>query len=241
MDYKHYSLHKKLADFNRLVVLLPFLILGLFFTRSCDVDDNDSAFNNNCLTGNGAIVTETRSVNDFQNVYHAGVAQIFLSRGPQEDLRIEAQRNVLDALETEVSNNTLTIEFNRCVNTIEDVKIYITIPEIRTLELVGVGSIEMQDDFELDELQVTLTGVGDFILRGIADMLSIDLLGVGDIHAFELVSDRCDIELLGVGDVEVFASDQLDIRITGNGNVFYKGDPIVNTTITGSGTVVDAN
>lgn len=213
----------------------------VFLGVSC-LSDNDPDFpGNNCLPGQGVIVTKTIDLADFHSINSAVVADIFLTQGPKEDITIEAQQNILDQIKTEVVNEELRLSFNRCVDILERVKIYISIPEIKNLNLPGVGDIIAQNDFDLTELDVVLTGVGDIILKGTANEFNILLTGVGNVKAFLYNSDICDIILTGVGDVEVFVNDDLNVTLTGVGKVYYKGNPSITATVTGSGSVVDAN
>lgn len=220
--------------FILLILLLPIL--------SC-LNNGDDVFppSNNCIDGQGAIVTETRTVNDFHSINNLIVADIFLTQGPKEDIILEAQQNILDQLKTIVVNNELRLSFTRCVDIQEKVKIYISIPDIKNLTVTGVGDLVAQNDFNLSELNVVLTGVGDVILKGITSELNIMLTGVGNVKTFQFNTDLCDATLTGVGDIEVFVNDQLNVNLTGVGNVYYKGNPTISATITGSGSVVDAN
>lgn len=220
----------------------PGLIYCLIFLLviSCDSGDN-SVNGNNCTYGQGAIVSETRSLANFNSIDNTAVAEILLTQGPQEDVRIEAQYNILQELKTMVVNNKLVISFDHCVDIKEALKIYITIPDIRSLTLTGVGNILAQNNFDLTTIDIVLTGVGNINLKGTTESLNATLTGVGNINAFELNTDNCDVRINGVGDAEVFVNDALNIAITGRGSVFYKGNPSINSNITGSGSVVDSN
>ena len=218
------------------------LLLFVIILPSCSSDDNgDIIPNNNCLDGQGVIVTETRTLVNFHSVTSAVFADLFITQGPKEDVIIEAQQNILNELETTVVNGVLRITLKQCVDINQAIKIRITIPDIKTLTLTGVGDIIAQNDFDLPFLNVVITGTGDFILRGTSPMLDITITGVGDVRSFQLISNICDVLISGLGDAEVFVNDELNVTITGTGTVYYKGNPIVNSNITGTGSVVDAN
>jgi len=223
-----------------------FLLFVAVLVMSCSSDVNIDFPNfppngTNCLPGQGAIISQTRTLGDFNSIVNSAYANILITQGPKEDIIIEAQQNILQELKTEVANDELRITLNRCVNIAQAVKVHITIPEIRNLTLTGVGDFIAQNDFDLDEFIVVLTGVGDFRLKGTASELDIILTGVGNIKAFELPTDICEVTLTGVGDVEVFVNNDLKVTLSGVGKVYYKGDPTITSTITGSGSIVDAN
>ena len=218
-----------------------FLLFTILICLSCINNDNDFPHDNNCLAGLGTIDSETRIVADFHSISSTIVADILLTQGPQEDIIIEAQQNILQVLKTEVVNGELRLSTNQCVDIVQRIKVYITIPDIKNLTLTGVGDIIAQNDFNLTGLNVVLTGVGDIILKGATSTLDILLTGVGNVKSFDLHADICEVTLTGVGDVEVFVKDELKVTLTGVGKVYYKGNPSITATVTGSGSVVDAN
>ena len=216
------------------------LLLVLLITLACNKDDNFSP-GNNCLRGQGTIVSETRTLSNFHSINNTIFADILLTQGPQEDVMIEAQQNILEEVKTEVINGELRITHNRCLDIVDPVILHVTIPEIENLTLTGVGDIIAQNEFDLADLKITLTGAGNFDLQGIATSLDIRLTGVGNVSAFDLNADVCNVSISGVGDVEVFVNDELNVTITGVGTVSYIGNPTITSNISGSGGIVNSN
>ncbi len=222
----------------------PLLSACVLLILSCTSDVNinyPDTSSENCLDGQGTIVSETRILGDFHSIDTTIFADILITQGPKEDMIIEAQPNILHEIISEVVNGELRLRLNRCVNITQAAKVHITIPEISELTMTGVGDIIAQNEFDLTDLNINLTGVGNFDLQGATETLDITLLGVGEVKAFEMNSNVCNLQLTGVGDVEVFVNEELNVTITGTGTIFFKGNPTVNSTITGSGSVVDAN
>jgi hypothetical protein len=103
----------------------------------------------------------------------------------------------------------------------EEISFDITIPEISSIKLVGVG---------------------DYILSGDdQDELTIFITGVGNVKAFDVEVRICNIIFTGVGDCEVNVRDSLTIDIYGVGNVYYIGNPAISSTISGVGALINAN
>jgi len=222
--------------------ILSLVILTLSCSSDVNIDfPNNFPLGNNCLSGQGSIASETRILGEFHSIVSTIFADILISQGPEEDVIVEAQQNILNELKTEVVNGELRLTLNRCINIHQALKVYITIPEIRSLALKGVGDIIAQNNFNLTNLNLTLTGVGNFILQGTSTTLNIISTGVGNVNAFALNSDVCDVKITGVGNIEVFVNDELNVTTSGSGSVFYKGNPSITSIITGTGGVVDAN
>ena len=217
------------------ISLFTLFVFVLFPSCTGDID---------CFDNSGPIVAESRDVEDFHSIILMGIGNIYLTQGSAKELRIETNEEVLSLLETSVSNETLTVDLNEdeCITqNIDRLDIYITIPEIKSLRVSGVGNITAQNDFELDDLDITLDGVGNATLGGTVDNLRTSSSGVGNIHAFDLIAENCEILINGVGNVEVTVFKELNVTINGSGNVFYKGMPTVTVDISGSGNVMDAN
>ena len=227
-----------------------FIILIVLLTFSCDNDvnvefpdyPNFPPTGTNCLRGQGNIVSEARTIADnFTAINSSIFADILITQGPKEDIRIEAQQNIINQINMDVVNGELRITQSRCVSIAEAIEVYITLPEIESIALTGVGKIILQNDLDVTSLEIVLSGTGDFILRGVADNLDVEFTGVGDIQAFELITDICNVNISGVGDAELFVNEELNVTITGTGNLYYKGNPAISSSITGTGSVIDAN
>lgn len=220
-----------------------FFLIVLAIFVACDKNNTDNPFvvSDDCLRGIGANVSETRDLGNFTGILSTIPANVFITQGPLEAVRIESQANILEVLKTSVVNNTLSIEFEKCVKELNDVSIHVTIPEINKLNLTGVGDMSTVGDIDVTELDISLTGAGNFNLQGRAETLNIQLIGVGDVSAFTLLADIGNVNISGVGNTEVFISDELNVTITGVGTVFYKGSPVISSTITGDGAVINAN
>lgn len=220
------------------------LLASLIVVTSACTDDtvtNPLIVGDDCLRGTGDVITENRDLGDFTDIQNAIPANVFIEQGPLEAVRIEAPSNILEEINTTVDNNLLNIRINKCIENLEGVNIFVTIPQINRLVQAGVGNMTTVNEINVNELDVILTGVGNFNLQGFANDVIIALDGVGDIEAFSLNTDICEIDITGVGNVEVSVNDELDVTITGAGFVYYKGNPTVTSTITGDGSVVDAN
>ncbi|MDH3709202.1 MAG: DUF2807 domain-containing protein [Cyclobacteriaceae bacterium] len=221
---------------KKLLYFLPWVAVGLI---SCDGDDEVPS---NCIEPMGAIVTETRTVSDFEDISLTGIGNIFLTQGAPQQLSVVTHDNLLSMITTNVVNEELQIDLVGCIDgNITQLDYVITIPDIEHLEINGVGNITGQNDFDLDKLEISLDGVGNVIVSGSSDTLEIVSSGVGNIMAFDLISQICEVDLIGAGNIEVTAESELDVNISGSGNVAYKGNPAIDVNITGSGNLIDAN
>ncbi|MDH3648941.1 MAG: DUF2807 domain-containing protein [Saprospiraceae bacterium] len=207
---------------------------------ACDKDDD--VVNEPCTHITNPIVTEMRTVGDFNRVLLEGIGTVLLTQGTQKPLRIETHAEVLDVLETEVVGGELQIRLTDCVEgMIDRLDIFVSTPEFERIQVDGVGTFVAQNDFDLDNLEIELNGVGDVVLQGVCDRFELESAGVGNIHAFDLSTDICFVAISGTGNAEVTVDSLLDVTISGAGNVFYKGDPMINVDVSGTGNLIDSN
>ena len=244
---------------RKLKCLLTALVCTSMMTGCIiDVDDDDGFFG--CEDGEGPIVSEEINLTDFDGVELSISADVFITQGPVQTVVIEGQQNIIDEVDRSVRNGIWEIEFDDCVDSSEDLKVFITMPNVTSLRISGSGNIVSENVLVIDDVSLVISGSGDMdiameaddidsrisgsgrvTLEGIADDVEFEISGSGDYKTFGLEVSRADIEIRGSGDAEVYVIDELDVKITGSGDVFYKGNPSLDVEITGSGEVIDAN
>jgi hypothetical protein len=233
------------------VCLAALSIVFLLLVSGCSFDGPS-------VHGTGPVVSETRTVGTFLGVELAGDAQVVIAEGETPEVKVEAQRNILDVLKTDVHGETLRIGYDHVsVGSHERVKVYVTTPVLRDVSLPGSGSItsgatwrsetfraNLSGSGKLDlrvtavrDLHATLSGSGDIKLAGDAVGSSVTISGSGNVRAFDLQSQDTAVTISGSGSADVNATRSLLADITGSGSVRYRGSPKVMTHISGSGSV----
>jgi hypothetical protein len=207
---------------------------------------------------NGQTTRETRTVPAFSGLALTMSANVFISQGSQQKVEVEASKDVMDIIKTEIDGNTLklTTKEGRWRD-IGKVSIYITMPVISELSISGSGNMSCQttvksEDIEIvisgsgsvslpklesSDISVTITGSGNVSLGGNNSQGKLETLitGSGDFNGEELQVANGDIRITGSGSARVNVLKELETNITGSGSVLYKGNPMVNANATGSG------
>lgn len=234
---------------------LPISLIFFFSWQSCVLDD---AFD--CEHGRGEVIEESFDIDDVHAISLRLDATVYLTQGDQREVRILTQPNIIDEIDFRVRNNRLVIDNDRCLRNYEPIEIYITIPQIRELNISGSGSIisESQlivDDLQLnisgsgtmdlviegDDVEARLSGSGDMHLEGTIDEMDYLVSGSGNLHGFGLETQSADITISGSGNVELTVLERLDVHISGSGDVYYRGNPSIDSRISGSGKIINAN
>src|SRR5215510_7058572 len=158
------------------------------------------------VTGEGPVVTQTRSINNFTGISSEMSGKVNFTIAPEYKVEITAQQNILDVLNTNVVNGVLHIDFknNVRVKEHEDLLINITAPYADYFRLSGSGNMNVQGDISANNLQVTLSGSGDITVQNavIADKINTDVSGSGNISIASGSAVNEDIDISGSGKVE---------------------------------------
>lgn len=197
-------------------------------------------------------------VSGFNRVAIETFGEILVSQGSEESLTIEAPRDYLRYITTEVTGGTLYIRTRRgfvggpaqhviYTLTVKDlneisfsgagsIKVFSLDTSDFKVSLTGAGSIEI-DDLKADALEVNLTSAGAVVVAGNVKTQDINLSGVGSYEAGDLLSSDAKINLTGAGSAVVWAENSLDVNVSGVGSVTYFGDPKLTQNISGLGSV----
>jgi hypothetical protein len=210
--------------------------------------------------GSGNVIPQTREVGNFASIRVDYPAQVFITQGAAESVKIEAEDNVLPGLKTQVSNKTLEIfyrvENNQRVNPTKLVKVTIVVKDLSRVDfssagelniagvksdtlnisLSGAGNLKL-NDIEVQDLTVNLSGAGSMTASGTADALDMNISGFGSFDGKDLHNQTAKISLSGAGSAIVWVDENLDAEISGAGSVNYYGSPTVTKQIGGLGSV----
>lgn len=212
-----------------------------------------------CIRGNDDLASETRIPDEnFTGVIHQGSFRVYITQDTLDEIRVEAEENLLDYIITRIEGNDLILKYrdNRCIRENHPIRIYIKTVGLDRIKLSGSGRIEcdnivveqfvaeltgsgdMEMDVDASHIDASISGSGDIYFTGNAEETDFGITGSGKINAYSMPVDKCFATISGSGDMYLDVSELLDVKITGSGDVHYSGNPVVNTSITGSGSVI---
>lgn len=215
------------------------------------------------IRGSGNVVTEERSVGNYDGVALSGWFDVELVAGPEGRLTLKGEDNLLEHLETEVKNGTLHIRpekgYNLEPSSWKGGGIVVTVPveSVSEVSMSGSGDIvgktrlrsdsfrasmsgsgDMSLEVEAANVTVALSGSGDIALSGSADRAEIRVSGSGDVKAYELQAREVEAVVAGSADIRVTATESLTARVSGSGDIHYRGNPAkLDAKTSGSGDV----
>jgi hypothetical protein len=211
------------------------------------------------VRGSGQIETQERAVNPFTRIDFAGLGNLEIELGDRQALRIEAEKNLLPYLETDVLDGTLRIAIQQNINLqpSQDIIFYVTVPSLEAISVSGLGRVR-GPELEANRFTIDISGGGDIVIAGLqANQLNVNMDGLGNLEfdngqvqeqtieisgggnylARDLASSVADISISGLGNAVVQVVDRLDVTVSGSGLVQYIGNPQVTEDISGLGRV----
>ena len=97
--------------------------------------------------------------------------------------------------------------------------------------VAGDGHVEMKQ-LTCEKMEVSITGGSDVELAGKATKQEINIVGSGEVHAFDFLTEAVDFSSVGSGSAEVYASERIEASMVG-GSLYYKGDPEIESSNVG--------
>lgn len=211
-----------------------------------------------CWTeGSGKTTSELRELENFNGIELKSSANIYVTQGDIQEVRIEAEDNLINKISTTIKNKVLVVDAENNISYNKPVTIFITVKDLCMLELAGSGNIITRSQFQCDFMNVKLSGSGDIRvmvdskslkanlsgsgnldLNGSASETDLRVSGSGNINASELISLSSAITISGSGKSTVDVRNELNVTITGSGNVYYVSEPAkISSKIIGSGEI----
>jgi hypothetical protein len=190
---------------------------------------------------------------NFTKINISGNANIRLAQDSSCAL-VYSGNNSLNLIDHSVKNGTLTI------NGFSGDNLLIKLPFLESVTISGIGKVTGESTFEVNELNLDVSGdgkmeldinakkvnaevsgLGKITLSGTAQDANFLIPGSGKIDAINLKTIRCNANISGMGKCEVDVIDEMNTNISGAGSIIYKNRPkIVNENISGVGSVKKA-
>ncbi|MBN2480540.1 MAG: DUF2807 domain-containing protein [Bacteroidales bacterium] len=206
----------------------------------------------------GQTARTTRDLPAFASVSLAISADVLISQGDRQQVEIEADENVIDIIETNVNGDDLVIKTEDFFwRNMGQVRIYITMPDIKALQVSGSGDITTQTPVNTDDIRLNISGSGSIVIEDLksgdvnatitgsgdvritgnasANNLKAVITGSGDFRAEDLAFENAVVNITGSGTARIRVLNELKTNITGSGDVYYRGDPLIDARSTGSG------
>lgn len=199
------------------------------------------------VRGSGNVVTQDRDVEKtFTEIDASNAIKVIVERGDQHSIRVEADDNLIDHIETEVYGNALHARIKPNQNYRQTTKmiVYVTMPELERIEASGAALVTTMSEFSGDELRVEASGAagvrvefngnrvvadadgaGSVEIRGSVEYANLDASSAASINAKELSAKNVEADAHSAASIKVTATESLDAKANSAAVIRYYGDP----------------
>jgi hypothetical protein len=210
----------------------------------------------NTVKGDSNRATEVRTINDYNGIKIKGRIEVQLTQGQERKTEVNAAKNIVPLITTEVVNGILTIESKNRLDEEERVNVFITMPVIQSLEMSEGASVETTGNFTGDNLTINsssgsngqlnltykklnceLSSGSDLDIDGDAEEAVLKASSGAHMEAGDMITKICSIETQSGANATVHASQELTASVHSGSVLNYRGDPAktnINSTAGGS-------
>ena len=151
-----------------------------------------------CIKRTGTIVTETRAITGFDSIVALDNMNVFIMQDPNFEVKVEAGKNIVPLITTEVVNGTLTISNNNRCNWTRSYdkpfNVYIKMPVVHCVTSNGTGNVKSLNTITTNELSIWIKNSGNIELIVNNSKVTTQIFGAGDVTLQGATTNHyCDI------------------------------------------------
>lgn len=219
-------------------------------------------FSKSTIRGNGDLTSQSKELSPFSSLAVFGPFQTTYTVGPQYQISIEAESNIMEHILVEVDEGILTVKVNDevSINPKKDINLNIqgpppgsisnfgsgdmvlgTVANDAAINIIMTGSGSIAGQVNVPNVGIKVTGSGKVQISGKVIGAKSEITGSGSIDAGELTSAGAEAYVQGSGSIYSGKADRLVATVLGSGSVYYIGDPELESSVNGSGKIEQKN
>lgn len=205
-----------------------------------------------CIGNAGPVISQERPLTSFTRLILEDNINFELIQNDTEKIKIDGPENIIPNIQTEISEQVLTISNKTDCRWLRDAseKIIVRIffKDLTQINYNGSGDVTNLDTLKLNSLEISSEkGAGNvnltlqaenlnlsnlkenagFILKGLVNYCGIYSNARGQLNIHDLVINNLTIIYSGLADTYTQVMNSLDATIRYKGNIYYKGNPVV--------------
>ena len=201
---------------------------------------------------------QVRKVSGFTAIEISGAIDLYLAQGNEDAVAVSASSDdIANHIRTELRDNVLKIYFeNKGWNwkswTNTKMKAYVTVANLKRLEVSGACNVRTTDILKANDLMVEMSGASDFFgqvslqnlrmelsgacsvkMSGVAEKATIGLSGASSMKSYDLKVDYCKLDASGASDIRITINKELSARASGGSSINYRGEGLIRDISSG--------
>jgi hypothetical protein len=224
---------------NKIPFTLAWMALILIIL-ACSVSINGNEASST-VQGSGTVIDEDRSLSNVTGVELAMPGTLHITMGASDSLRIEAEDNLMQYIQTDVTMGRLVIKTRLGVNlrTTIPIKYSLTVSELNSMVISSSGDIET-DPLQSGSFSITISSSGKLSIIALdCTSIQVKISSSGDTEIADLTADSISTTISSSGNLDILAGQvqKQDITISSSGE--YRARDLqsvsANVTLTSSG------
>ncbi len=189
---------------------------------------------------------ETRTVQSFHGIKVSSGIDLFLQQGNPIQLNVEADKDIIDDLKTEVKDGILHIYINKNLSWgwNRTRKVYLICPQLDLLDASAGADVKAEGIFKSEEIsietssgsdaevvveaskvRISTSSGSDAKVSGTTNELRASSSSGSDLDASELKARIVKVSASSGSDADVYASEKIDADASSGGDISYGGNP----------------
>jgi hypothetical protein len=243
-----------------LIALIPILLISVI-PGGCSKENGSG-----CFVPAGEYTTQERPGGDIRIIeLHDNVNLILTQQDAAGPITVEAGKNLINGISTEINDNRLVIRNGNYCNWTRDfdnpLNVYVPVSKLDTLTYRASGNITCTNTLTNDSLHVDIwegsgsvkfnvdnqksrfylhEGTVDLNVKGQTIVFVLSSHGFGPVDCLDFESRLIYMNTESPNDCYVNALITLEVEIRNIGNVYYTGNPpSINAVINGGGQLIN--
>jgi hypothetical protein len=205
---------KKTVTYCRLIFGIPLMMLSSYTNSQSFVTTK----------GTGTAMEKSFNVSDFKGIDVSGGFDVILVQGNTESLILTAQENLFEHITVKVDNGTLKIYTRNNIWATKPLKARINFKSINNLKVSGGGDVTGETPLNVEALEVSISGGGDFSSVVNSEELNYRISGGGDTEIKGKTKDY-HLDVSGGGDIRSEVNSSIILcRISGGGDLYLRNE-----------------
>lgn len=192
------------------------------------------------ITGQGPIVTQTFDLDPFDEIASETVIDVEVVQGETQQVTVEGNENMMNFIELKVINHKLYVDLKDGSYNHFELKVYVTIPMLKEVELESTGNVYIGEFTNLESLNLYSRSTGNIDANGlfeIANKLTVKSSSTGNV-SINTTCDEVEVEATSTGNVTLKGTcntQQVNLNGTGNYRAFDLFSKECTVTTNGTG------
>jgi hypothetical protein len=219
---------------QKLLILSSFIFAALL--QSCILSPT--------IKGDGNVTEQNREVSSFSEMKISRGMNVYITQGNNTSVRVVADANLLDVIETEVEGDVLVVSSDANIKKCTSKKVYVTTPNLEVIKAFAGCNVYSESTIDTEELQLSASAGSTMKITVKADQLhtsasagsNISIEGEAEtikgkassgsnIKAGNLSTSNSELKVSSGANIWITCTQKLNGSASSGGNIFYAGNP----------------